>query len=89
MSRACYVLYSLLFLNILNKNNLKVTDFNFNEINGGSIQLTCVKKNCTKWSTNSKRINKVLNDEKKINNKSFVNFNKRIENVKKNVKKIF
>ena len=28
------------FLNILNKNNLKVTDFNFNEINGGSIQLT-------------------------------------------------
>ena len=83
------IILLLLFLNILNKNNLKVTDFNFNEINGGSIQLTCVKKNCTKWSTNSKRINKVLNDEKKINNKSFVNFNKRIENVKKNVKKFF
>ncbi len=77
------------FLNILNKNKLKVIDLNFNEINGGSIQLMCVKKNCNKWSINSKKINKVLKDEKKINYKSFTNFNKRIENVKDDVKKFF
>ena len=47
----------------------------------------CVKKNCNKWSINSKKINKVLKDEKKINYKSFINFNKRIENVKDDVKR--
>ena len=33
------------FKKILEKNNMKVIDLSFNEINGGSIEVICAKKN--------------------------------------------
>ena len=35
------------FNKILNRNNLKIIDFSLNEINGGSIEVICTKKNRT------------------------------------------
>ena len=38
--------YSLTtFMKILKNNNMKVVDLSFNEINGGSIEVICTKKN--------------------------------------------
>ena len=51
-----------------------------NNINGGSIQYFICKKN-SKYKTNYKVINKVLNEEKKFkleNKKTFLNFYKEI-----------
>ncbi len=37
--------YSLTtFKNVISKNNLKIIDFSFTAINGGSIEVTCAKK---------------------------------------------
>lgn len=81
--------YSLTtFKKIIEKNNIKLVDINFNEINGGSIEIICAKKN-SKHIPKNKRIEKVLLDEKKINNVSFKRFNKRINNVKKDVRNFF
>ena len=33
------------FKNLINKNNLKIIDYSINEINGGSIEVVCAKKN--------------------------------------------
>ena len=49
--------YSLTtFEKIIKKNGLKIIDFNLNEINGGSIEITCAKKS-SKISPNLKKIN--------------------------------
>ena len=69
------------FEKILNKNGLKVIDFELNEINGGSIEVIITKK-CNRIS-NIKSINKLKNDEIKINKNSFQNFEKRIKLSKK------
>jgi hypothetical protein len=69
------------FQKIIDQNNMKVIDFSFNEINGGSIEVICAKK-ISKFKPNLKKINNTLDDEKKINSVSYSRFNKRIENVK-------
>ena len=69
------------FNNIIKKNKLKIIDATLNEINGGSIEIICSKNN-SNLKPNTKNINKILSDERKINNKSYENFNKRIDDTK-------
>ncbi len=73
------------FEKIVNKNGLKVIDFKLNEINGGSIEVI-VSKNKSNRKSNIKLINKIKNDEKKIKNKSFKNFEDRINQSRTNLK---
>tara|TARA_X000000950_G_C13890366_1_gene650589 strand:+ start:280 stop:1551 length:1272 start_codon:yes stop_codon:yes gene_type:complete len=79
------VYYSLdTFNKIISKNNLKILDFNFNEINGGSIEVKCAKKN-SKFKSKSEKINSIIKQERKISLKDFEKFNLRMENSKKNL----
>tara|TARA_B100001248_G_scaffold143628_1_gene107855 strand:- start:1060 stop:2328 length:1269 start_codon:yes stop_codon:yes gene_type:complete len=79
------VYYSLSTFNkIISNNNLKIIDFSINEINGGSIEVICAKKN-SNFKTNKDKINHLFNDEKNISNKDFEKFNLRMENSKKNL----
>ena len=79
------VYYSLdTFNKIITKNNLKILDFNFNEINGGSIEIKCAKKN-SKFKSHLKKINSIIKQERKISLKDFEKFNLRMENSKKNL----
>lgn len=74
--------YSLkVFKKMAEKNGLKVIDCKLNEINGGSIEIICSKKN-SKHKVNKLKILKLLNDEKKINYSSYINFNNRVNRVK-------
>ena len=70
------------FENIIKKNGLKILDFKLNNINGGSIEITCSKKNA-KYIPNIKKINLQKKIESKITNNSYKNFNQRVENIKK------
>ena len=70
------------FENITKKNGLKILDFNLNNINGGSIEIICAKKN-SKYKAKIKKINNQKKIEEQINNISFINFNKRVDNIKK------
>jgi NDP-4-keto-2,6-dideoxyhexose 3-C-methyltransferase len=70
------------FKKIAEKNKMKIIDIGFNEINGGSIEIVCSKIN-SKFIAKSKKIQKVLIDEKKIKISSYKNFNTRINEVKK------
>ena len=70
------------FENVIKKNGLKILDFNFNDINGGSIEIICAKKN-SKYKAKIKKINNQKKIEEQINDKSFINFNKRVDNIKK------
>ncbi len=79
------IYYSLsTFKKIISKNNLKIIDFTLNEINGGSIEVICAKKN-SKFKVNSKKINSLIKSENKITTKDFDKFNLRMENSKKNL----
>ena len=83
------VYYSLSTFNkIISNNNLKIIDFSINEINGGSIEVICAKKN-SNFKTNKDKINHLFNDEKNISNKDFEKFNLRMENSKKNLQLFF
>ena len=70
------------FKKIIGKHNLKIIDATLNEINGGSIEIICAKKN-SKHKVNKNKINKILLDENKIKDKSYKNFNKRIDKIRK------
>ena len=70
------------FKKIANKNNIKILDFNLNNINGGSIEIICAKAN-SKFTSKDSKINNQIDIEKKINKISFTKFNQRIGNVKK------
>ncbi len=74
------------FQKIIHNNNLKIINTKFNEINGGSIEIICAKKN-SKHKIYKKKIEKILRDEKKIKKSSFKNFNKRINGVRKKLQK--
>ena len=81
------------FNTIAKQNGFKIIDFSFNEINGGSIEVICSKKN-SKHKPKVKKIETVISDEKKINENSYFNLSQRIENTKntlqlllKNIKK--
>ena len=79
------IYYSLsTFKEIISKNNLKIIDFTLNEINGGSIEVICAKKN-SKFKVNKKKINSLIKSENKITPKDFDKFNLRMENSKKNL----
>ena len=75
------------FKKIIEKHNLKLQDVELNEINGGSIEITCIKKT-SKQKINAKKINHLLEIEKLINKQSFINLQKRIDNTK-NILRIF
>ena len=53
------------FKKIAEKNGFKIIDVSFNEINGGSIEVVCAKKG-SKHFSNLNKIQKVLDDEKKL-----------------------
>jgi len=74
--------YSLTTFNeILKNNNMKVIDFRFNEINGGSIEVICAKK---KSKTKPRKIlEEILKQEAGIKENIFNLFQDRVENVKK------
>jgi len=72
------------FNKIAKKNNLKIIDFSINEINGGSIEVICAKKN-SKHKSKNEKINKVLNEEKSITQRDYDRFNLRVETSKNNL----
>ena len=79
-----YYYSTKVIINLTLKNDLRVFDLKKNNINGGSIQYFICKKN-SKYKTNYKVINKVLNEEKKFkleNKKTFLNFYKEINAIK-------
>ena len=79
------IYYSLsTFKEIISKNNLKIIDFTLNEINGGSIEVICAKKN-SKYQPKKNKIRSLINKENKITKKDFEKFNLRMENSKKNL----
>jgi len=79
------IYYTLTAFNkILSKNNLKIIDFNLNEINGGSIEVFCAKKN-SKFKSKLDKVKNLIEEEKKISMNDFDKFNLRIENSKKNL----
>ena len=72
------------FANILEKNNLKILDFELNEVHGGSIEITCAKKKSTHKIFKNK-IEKIISLEKTINDYSYEKFNSRIRITKDNL----
>lgn len=77
--------YSLnVFKKIVEKNNLKIINFRFNEINGGSIEIICSKKQ-SKHKEKKQKIDQQLNLERKINKTTYKNLNIRIRNTAKNL----
>jgi NDP-4-keto-2,6-dideoxyhexose 3-C-methyltransferase len=73
------------FQKIAQKNGFKILDISFNEINGGSIEVVCAKKNSF-HKPKLIKIKKVLDEEKKINEESYLNLGHRIDNTKKILK---
>ena len=72
--------YSLtVFKKMIEKNGLRVNDFSFNEINGGSIEIVCSKKKSNQ-KIQKLKISKQLEYEKKINSNTYKNLNLRIKN---------
>ena len=64
--------YSLtVFKRIAEQNALKILKIKFNEINGGSIEVICAKKE-SNFKIDKKLILKTLEDEKKINKNSYL-----------------
>jgi NDP-4-keto-2,6-dideoxyhexose 3-C-methyltransferase len=72
------------FNQIIKKNGLKIIDVNFNEINGGSAEVI-VARSASKEKPNYKKIKKIFEAERLINNDSYKRFNLRLENVKKTI----
>tara|TARA_Y100000768_G_scaffold305383_1_gene239285 strand:+ start:602 stop:1879 length:1278 start_codon:yes stop_codon:yes gene_type:complete len=74
--------YSLTTFNkILKNNNMRVIDLSFNEINGGSIEVICVKKQSKLKSKSI--VAKIFKEEFSISNNIFKLFQDRVDNVKK------
>ena len=69
--------YSLTtFSKILNQNGMKVIDLSFNEINGGSIEVICAKKN-SNFKNQKSIVEKTLSVEAAININIFLIFFKK------------
>ena len=80
--------YSLSSLNFLiKKSNLKIKDFGFNKINGGSIWLDIVKKD-NKFKINENKIIKFINYEKKRGLHKASTYKKFFEKASKHSKKL-
>ena len=78
--------YSLSQINwILKKTNLKIIDFELNNINGGSSSITVVHKNNTSYKSN-KRIEKIIKNEEKFKKlKIFRDFESNVKKTKKDL----
>ncbi len=76
------------FKSIAEKNNFKIINVRTNEINGGSIEIICCKKESNK-KINYQNIKRYINDEKRITNQAFKNFKKRVEKTKNKIIKFF
>ena len=79
-----YYYSTKVIIDIVLKHNLRVFDLKRNNINGGSTQYFICKKN-SKYKTNYKAINKILNEERKFkleNKETFLNFYKKINTIK-------
>ena len=72
------------FNKILNRNNLKIVDFSLNEINGGSIEIICTKKN-SGLKIKQRKIKDIISKEKQISKSDYDRFNLRIQNGKNNL----
>jgi len=72
------------FNKILNRNNLKIVDFSLNEINGGSIEIICTKKN-SGLKSKQRKIKDIISKEKQISKSDYDRFNLRIQNGKNNL----
>jgi len=70
------------FKKIIEKNGLKVIDFSFNIINGGSIEIICAPKK-SKIKVNLEKIKKQIELENRITNIDYSKFNLRVDNIKK------
>ena len=70
------------FKKIIEKNGLKVIDFSFNVINGGSIEIICAPKK-SKIKANLSKIKNQIELEKRITNIDYSKFNLRVDNIKK------
>ena len=70
------------FKKIIEKNGLKVIDFSFNVINGGSIEIICAPKK-SKIKAKLAKIKKQIELENKITNIDYSKFNLRVDNIKK------
>jgi hypothetical protein len=73
---------------ILDNNSLKILDYNLNEINGGSIEIICAKKNA-KYKAKKKKIEELFKKEELLNQDSYKEFQLKVNNVKDNVNLIF
>ena len=71
------------FKKVIEKSNLRIIDFRLNEINGGSIEIICAKKEAN--LKQNKKINKQLDLELKINKTTYKNLNIRINNTANNL----
>ena len=81
--------YSLtVFKRIAEQNALKILKIKFNEINGGSIEVICAKKE-SNFKIDKKLILRTNEDEKKINKNSYLRFNKRILKIKNDLNLFF
>ena len=77
-------------INLMKKNHLRVFDIKQNNINGGSLRYFICHKQA-KYKENKKKITSILQQEKKINlesKKTFIQFFKRINIVKKDTNKL-
>ena len=74
------------FEKIIKKSGLRILDFRLNEINGGSIEIIVCKNN-SKHKSKIQKIRKIKKEELKINEISYINFQKRVEDTKKNLTK--
>lgn len=72
------------FIKILNKNKLKVVNFSLNQINGGSIEILCAKKD-SNHITETSKIKNIILQEKNISKKDYDKFNLRIQDSKNNL----
>ena len=70
------------FKKIAEKNGLKIIDFSFNVINGGSIEIICVPKN-SRIRPKKDKILKQLKIENEISHEDYKKFNLRVDNIKK------
>lgn len=70
------------FKEIAEKNGLKIIDFSFNVINGGSIEIICVPKN-SRIRPKKDKILKQLKIENEISHEDYKKFNLRVDNIKK------
>jgi NDP-4-keto-2,6-dideoxyhexose 3-C-methyltransferase len=79
------IYYSLSTFNkIISKNYLKIVDFTLNEINGGSIEVICAKRD-SRYQSKKNKIRSLIKEENKISKKDFDKFNLRMDNSKKNL----